>query len=364
MSRIHVKVASALLLGTLLSCSAQAQYTFTTLDVPGFQGHTYGIGINKTGLIAGHVFITLSNGYEIYKYDPSTGQGSSFAVPGASTTVAGGINDNNEVSIWFVASQNDYGGVVEPNGSYSYFSLTNPSNIVAMVGGITNNVNGSYQITGTTGGTTLPGNSGFIRNSNGTYSTFTIPNGSTTQSSTYSVGINSGGVVAGNYTYFTGPNSAIYYGFTRSPNGSYSTIAYPGAGAGGTYATGINDNDVVVGYFYDSNVHAHGWVLNGSTFTRVDVPGATSTYVNGLNISGQLVGTFTDGNGYHAFIATPTAGSRAATALQPSNATAAPLPALFPPSSSVVKSGAPRTASRATRSWKGNFRIQAKPKSN
>ena len=64
-------------------------------------------------------------------------------------------------------------------------------------------------------------------------------------------------------------------------------------GDGITFAYGINDAGLVVGQFETpeqiDGFH-HGFVKDGTTYTRIDVPGATDTYASGINNAGQIVG--------------------------------------------------------------------------
>jgi hypothetical protein len=49
-----------------------------------------------------------------------------------------------------------------------------------------------------------------------------------------------------------------------------------------------------------------GWLLAGSSLTRIDVPGAIFTQVNGINDAGQIVGVYGGANGAdHGFLPTP-----------------------------------------------------------
>ena len=71
-----------------------------------------------------------------------------------------------------------------------------------------------------------------------------------------------------------------------------------------TVALGINDAGQIVGRYNDSPYH--GFLLNGSTLTTIDVPGSGQTMAFGINNAGQIVGGFRDTNGIHGFLATPT----------------------------------------------------------
>jgi hypothetical protein len=51
--------------------------------------------------------------------------------------------------------------------------------------------------------------------------------------------------------------------------------------------------------------HFHGFLMDGTTFTTFDVPGATLTLASGINTEGQIVGWFSDGTRDHGFLAAP-----------------------------------------------------------
>jgi probable HAF family extracellular repeat protein len=60
-------------------------------------------------------------------------------------------------------------------------------------------------------------------------------------------------------------------------------------GADGTEAFGINDGGEVVGQFF-SNTDSVGFVTDGVTFTPIEVPGQAFTEAHGINDRGQIVG--------------------------------------------------------------------------
>ena len=72
-------------------------------------------------------------------------------------------------------------------------------------------------------------------------------------------------------------------------------------GATGTFAYGINDSGVIVGWYFDAVGTQHGYMYNGS-FTTIDPPGSTLTNTWGINNAGNIVGTYTDSSGaFHGF---------------------------------------------------------------
>jgi hypothetical protein len=105
-------------------------------------------------------------------------------------------------------------------------------------------------------------------------------------------GLSGGGLLGGGYFVFP----------------TYTTLNDPNA-TSGTYATGINNNGLITGYYIDA-LGTHGFIYNGSTYTTIDDPfGVTgTTKAIGINDNGQVVGQFNDATGYtHSFIASQTA---------------------------------------------------------
>ncbi len=121
------------------------------------------------------------------------------------------------------------------------------------------------------------------------------------------------------------------FGFLRGPNGTIHTFQIPKA-VYGTYASAINSElQLVVGYYYDSAGHAHGFVYHyphpldatgpdstPSAGLVIELPdvitidgssGTGSTYPDGINSSGVISGKWQGDrhrrNHAYAFIATP-----------------------------------------------------------
>ena len=94
--------------------------------------------------------------------------------------------------------------------------------------------------------------------------------------------------------------------------GTYYSFSYPGAT--GTYATGINWSDQIVGYYVDADGVRHGFLLIGPSkgggqqvWQSVDVPGAVyGTVVNGINNHHDICGSYIEASGtQHGFVAVP-----------------------------------------------------------
>ena len=126
--------------------------------------------------------------------------------------------------------------------------------------------------------------------------------------STEAFGINGQNQVVGTWvgqdSYFPGVTTShgfLYY------NGSWSYFDDP-FGVNGTFPEGINNSDVIVGYYVDANAKSHGFIFNEATGTyfTLDISGAVNTFIYGINNGGEIVGAYVDSSGNtHGFEATP-----------------------------------------------------------
>jgi hypothetical protein len=140
---------------------------------------------------------------------------------------------------------------------------------------------------------------GFLRDPSGVYSNFSVAD------DTEARGIDNNNRVIG-YSYAgSGDN---FNEFSRAPDGTVTWLANPGTGLplDGT-AQGVNaDGDIVGDYLTGPDGvsgPAHGFILNGATFTDLSFPGATTTKARGINDNGVVVGfERTGGSPYSAFI--------------------------------------------------------------
>jgi hypothetical protein len=86
-------------------------------------------------------------------------------------------------------------------------------------------------------------------------------------------------------------------GFFRSADGVTTLdVDYPHAQ---TYLQGINDQGMIVGYYYaGGDLNPHGLLVESlTTFTTLDVPGAISTQINAINNLGLVAGTYISADG-------------------------------------------------------------------
>src|SRR5947209_13579427 len=83
---------------------------------------------------------------------------------------------------------------------------------------------------------------------------------------------------------------------------NYAPLSYPGAPV--TNVNGINNSNVIVGSYYDSQYFVHGFIYRAGNYTAINFPGASMTQVLGVNDNGDIVGTYqTSGNlNFHGFL--------------------------------------------------------------
>jgi len=121
------------------------------------------------------------------------------------------------------------------------------------------------------------------------------------------LGINNDQIVAGFYLDTAG----VSHGFTYSGSAAaYTPVTIKGATS--VAATGINDNDQVCGFYVNAKGKTLGFVKNssGGVVTSFRVPGTSFTQLLGINNSGVAVGFYTDSsNTPHGVYYTPSTGA-------------------------------------------------------
>jgi probable HAF family extracellular repeat protein len=131
------------------------------------------------------------------------------------------------------------------------------------------------------------------------YAAINVP----TARETVANGINNGNVIVGWYISSTGQG----LGF-RLASGHYSTIKFPGAAQ--TYAHGISDLGDVVGNYITPTANggeiSRGFLLHSGVYRTIDCPNSTATArftdARGINKYGTIVGTCNTNTGHHGFI--------------------------------------------------------------
>jgi probable HAF family extracellular repeat protein len=84
---------------------------------------------------------------------------------------------------------------------------------------------------------------------------------------------------------------------------TFHAINVPGATF--TAAWGINNSDLIVGFYLtvvSGQTQKHGFLFDGIAFTTISFPGSNRTEALGINDTGQIVGTYEDGTTAHGFL--------------------------------------------------------------
>jgi uncharacterized membrane protein len=234
--------AVAALAATLQGGSARGGgYTYITLDDPNANHGTFAAGINDAGAVVGHYVTGFVNQGFLYQ----GGQFTTVQVDGGNATPTS-INDAGTIAGFYADSAGLHG-----------FTLTSGGNLT----------------------------------------TIDDPNA---VHGTEATGINNKGDVVGFYY----DSAFTAHGFSLI-NGMFSTIDYTGAGTGpgaGTFAQGINDADRIVGGVIGGSSGNVGFTYDGTSFTKLTVPGSSTTFGAGINDAGALVGYFNDSAGQHGFV--------------------------------------------------------------
>lgn len=109
--------------------------------------------------------------------------------------------------------------------------------------------------------------------------------------------------IVGLYNYAPGDRSAAYV----IDDGTFKPLVVPGSTANSAWD--VNLAGEVVGSYRDST-GVHGFVLIADGFVPLDVPKAAMTRGLGINASGAVVGSFDAGGRTYGFLATPSGAGR------------------------------------------------------
>jgi probable HAF family extracellular repeat protein len=281
--------------------ATHTHYGFTTIDIPDGVDGVFAYGVNDEGLVSG--FYEDSSAYYhgfLWKdgtvrtvdapgdwADTYLGSGNDLGV------VIGNYDDDLTVShatLYRVWDQTWTRLPDVPGCPLNYGNAINNYGIA---------VGAAYQGTPTD----YYGGVGWIWDGRH-YSLFTVPEASGLAYGTYAAGINDSGKVSGLYQ----DSQNVYHGFLKHGQ-NITSLDVPGAED--TFAYGINNQDEVVGYYFDGSAY-HGVIMQAGKFVTVDVPGATNTQIFGINNRDQIVGWYSDTsnpNGW-GFVATPIDGER------------------------------------------------------
>jgi hypothetical protein len=270
--------------------------------------YKYTIGATQKGALT----ISLILGGLVSEFSEA-GPITSFDAPGAGTgagqgTFAVNINAFGNAIGWFVDANTVYHGFVRyPNGRVATIDAPGAG---AIPGSGQGTAAYSINIEGTIAGLYQDTNNvihGFLRDPDGHIITLDAPGAGTGMGQgTFAVDINLEGTIAG----YTQDNNKVYHGFLRSRWGAFTSFDAPNAGTAqfeGTVVTlesGLNPLGVTIGWYYDANGAAHGYVrARSGAITSFDPPGAANTFPGSVNPEGVIVGGAADANGVlHGFV--------------------------------------------------------------
>jgi Bacterial Ig-like domain (group 3) len=328
-SNLRIRLAAGLAMATAFgfaSAGAAAQSGFTAIDVTGAgtgarQG-TAATAIDAAGDVAGIYFDKNSNEHAFVL--PASGTVTPFDASGTGgskiETIPIGFDANGDIAGLYLDANSRVHGFLRAasSGTITILDITG-EDTGRMEGTFPVCINGSgviagnYSTTITTASGTNSFAHGWVREANGTVSTFDAePLPSTygsTNPGTYVISINASAEVAGFYI----DGSGAEHGFLRNAGGSITIINPPNAGTGseqGSLVTGIDAAGDAIGVYTDTNNAIHGFVRSASTgtITVIDAPGAGTatyqgTYPDAIDAAGDISGSFTDTNNVvHGFV--------------------------------------------------------------
>jgi probable HAF family extracellular repeat protein len=271
--------------GLVATVRAAGTLAFTTVDVPGAV-LTNAQGINLQGDIVGTYNDASGQQHGFLR---SGGQYRAIDFPNARATFARGINDSGDI-VGTYQRQGETGGVPQHG-----FLLTRrgglqavdyPGHLNTIPQRILNDgtILGCYHDTDTMG--TMHGMR-FDRGFSAMDMSMSMNNGATPDGE-YMIGL---------FTDTDGRTKGYVVDGSR-----FSALEVPGAIFTGAWD--VSPSRVVVGAYGDASGIAHGFQYDGRTFTRVDAPAAAQTRVIGINERGDMVGFFIDTAGRtHGFVA-------------------------------------------------------------
>jgi len=260
---------------------AQANVTFTTIDVPG-ANYTGVWGINSAGDMVGNYGQDTNQDSHGFLY--SNGTFTYFDYPGQVVTLPHGINDSGIIA--GKAGQNPVVGFTYDGTNFT--TVKHGSDSATFVLAINNN----GDLVGGTG--TIYATKGFDL-TGGKFKRLSPP---------------------GNFIYIYGTGINNFWeivgyddngGFIFK-NGRFQTVVFPGAID--TTVLGVNDKGVIVGWYDASGATCTcAFVLKNGKFLSFSYPGAAGTFADGINTAGQVVGQYTfDYQAWHGFVTNPIAG--------------------------------------------------------
>jgi probable HAF family extracellular repeat protein len=229
-------------------------YTFTSIDVPD-ASFTFALGINDRGQIVGSHEDPDPNGFS-KGFLFSRGRFVSMDVEEAD-----GINNHGDTVGWDIDSNVFFHGVLNSEGVSAAIDVPGATFTVAY------GINDRGDVVGVFNEFDLDGlqNRGFVANDGG-FTTIEVPEAFYT----LATGINNRRQIVG---VFSEENGAIVHGYLYR-RGHFTTIDFPGASV--TVVTGINDLGQIVGW----TPGGKSFLYSNGVFTPIEMPGLHPNGIN------------------------------------------------------------------------------------
>ncbi len=272
----------ALSLPLLASPGAQARpVTFTPIDVPGATT-TVANGINASGEIVGAYADAAG---KTHGYVLSGGVFTTIDVPGAAGAEARGIGPGGDIvgDYWMPGepAANFHGFLLRRNGELVHVDYPLHTSVICQRILPDGTILGCYHDKDTMAsmfGMWICGDK-----EEAILQSASMHNGATPDLR----------LIAGSFTDLAEPAPHASWGYVIQ-DGLFTRFRVPGSNL--TTAWDVSPDGAIVGVYRDT-AGTHGYVLEEGTFTAIDFPGASATRAFGINARGDIVGTYVDATG-------------------------------------------------------------------
>lgn len=274
-NQLSARIAGFLVVCVAGSLSRIARADLTIITIPG-STETDAFGVNNSNEIVGLYY----DGTGEHGFTWTNGAVTTINVPGADSTAATGVNDLGEVVGNYQVGNATY-GFTDNNGVIT--TINSPGSTVTETWGINDSgtISGFYHDASGAA-------HGFIRDAAGNVTTYDAPGAS----ATLLYGINNSGQVTGSFTQFDPTTGANNHGFFLDPDGTFAQIDVPGATGNGTIAYGINNLGEVIGGYEDPTHTDQAFILSNGSFSSYLVPGSLGSEGTGINDQDLTVGYY------------------------------------------------------------------------
>jgi hypothetical protein len=291
---------------------------FIVFDAPGagpgfFQG-TYATYINNSGELLGylqdsnnvyHAFLRKTDGTFLTFDAPGAGTGA-FQGTFAPGILPDGFNDRGEVAGQYVDANNiTHSFIRAEDGTITTFDAPE-----SVAGSFADGISNCGAAVGAANGANFVYHA-FVRNEIGVFTVFDAPDagvgGTALQyQGTFATGVNAENEIIGVYI----DSENLQHGFLRDKDGALTEFQVPAAnGSILAYPFSINGSREISGFYTDSNSAFHSFLRKrDGTQITFDVPGASTAAFEGtsafvINAGGEIAGTWVDTSSVnHGFV--------------------------------------------------------------